>query len=240
MKGSIFIRTGLVALFVMVLAACAPTQVQVVDESSKLMPRPEKIYVYNFAVSPDEVILDHGISGDIQNLVSKQPRTEQEKAIGRAVANALAANLTQEIWNMGLPAERMSGPLPGSGNIVLISGQFTSIDEGNQAERVVIGLGVGRTSVKTYTRVLDARGGARKLLVEFQTDAASGYKPGMAETMGAGAVAGHVGTAAAIGGGLAIGSEAFSANVEADAKRTAKDIAKQLKDYFAYQGWVQP
>jgi hypothetical protein len=141
---------------------------------------------------------------------------------------------------MGLPAERMSGSPPSYGNIVLISGQFTSIDEGNQAERVVIGLGLGRTSVKTYTRVLDARGGARKLLVEFQTDAASGYKPGMAETMGAGALAGHVGAAAAVGGGLAIGSEAFSANVEADAKRTAKDIAKQLKDYFAYQGWVQP
>lgn len=229
-----------VVLSLALVAGCAPTQVQVVDESSKLMPRPEKIYVYNFAVSPDEIILDHGISGDIQNLVSKQSRTEQEKAIGRAVANALSGNLVQEIWDMGLPAERMSGTLPGSGNIVLISGQFVSIDEGNQAERVIIGLGVGRTSVKTYTRVLDARGGSRKLLVEFQTDAASGYKPGMAETMGAGALAGHVGTAAAVGGGLAIGSEAFSANVEADAKRTAKDIAKQLKDYFAYQGWVQP
>jgi hypothetical protein len=58
MNGSTLKMAGLVALVVIALAACAPTQVQVVDESSKLLPRPDRIFVYNFAISPDEVILD--------------------------------------------------------------------------------------------------------------------------------------------------------------------------------------
>ena len=58
--------------------------------------------------------------------------------------------------------------------------------------------------------------------------------------MGAGAVAGHLGASSVVGGGLAVGSEAFAANVEADAKRTAKAIAKQLGQFFVAQGWIQP
>jgi hypothetical protein len=37
-----------------------------------------------------------------------------------------------------------------------------------------------------------------------------------------------------------VGSEAFSANVDADADRTAKKIATQLKDLFLTEGWIQP
>ena len=58
--------------------------------------------------------------------------------------------------------------------------------------------------------------------------------------MGVGAVAGHLATSAVVSTGLAIGSEEFSANVEADADRTAKAIAKQLKYFYIGQGWMQP
>jgi len=141
---------------------------------------------------------------------------------------------------MGVPAERAAGTPPNYGNIIEIEGQFLSIDEGNWAERVVIGLGAGRTDVKTLVQVYDARGGRRVLVNEFEADAKSGYKPGMAESMGAGAAAGNLGAAAAISGGLAVGSEAFAATVEDDAKRMAKKVAKQLGDFFVSQGWIPP
>ncbi len=41
-----------------------------------------------------------------------------------------------------------------------------------------------------------------------------------------------------VGGGLAVGSEEFTATVQADAKRTADDIVKKLKEFFMVQGWM--
>ncbi len=40
--------------------------------------------------------------------------------------------------------------------------------------------------------------------------------------------------------GLAVVSEKLSADVEAEAHRTAKSIASELHAYFARQGWVAP
>ena len=58
------------------------------------------------------------------------------------------------------------------------------------------------------------------------------------ESLGVGAVADKVGTAAVVGGGLAIGSEAFTANVDADTKRLAGQLAKQIKKLYVYRGWM--
>jgi hypothetical protein len=43
---------------------------------------------------------------------------------------------------------------------------------------------------------------------------------------------------ALVSGGVSAASEKFAANVEADAKRTAKEIAKRLGDFFFRQGWI--
>jgi uncharacterized protein (DUF2252 family) len=126
------------------------------------------------------------------------------------------------------------------GDAVLIEGQFLSIDEGNRTERVVIGLGAGRTSVQALVQVYQTRPTGMVRLEEFATTARSGYKPGAAETMGMGAAAGTLAVSAAVTAGGAIASEALGANIEADARRTASDVAEQLQNYFAQQGWIQP
>lgn len=76
---------GLVAL-----GGCAPTQVNIVSKYGGPVPKPSNVFVYNFAVSPDEVQLDQGISARIQDMIKKTPRTKEEKAVGHAVAEALA------------------------------------------------------------------------------------------------------------------------------------------------------
>jgi hypothetical protein len=60
----------------------------------------------------------------------------------------------------------------------------------------------------------------------------------MAVFMGAGALAGHAAVSALVSGGVSAASEKFAANVEADTKRTAKDIAKRLGEFFVRQGWI--
>lgn len=95
------------------------------------------------------------------------------------------------------------------GNSLEIEGQFLSIDEGNRTKRVVIGLGAGRTDVKTLVQVYDARFGTRRLLEKFDADAKSGRKPGMAEMMAAGVLTHHLLVSTLASGALAAGSEAF-------------------------------
>jgi Domain of unknown function (DUF4410) len=240
MKTKILFQLLLTTTGIAFFAGCASTNVNVDSEYQGFLQQPSRVLVYDFAVSPDEVELDSGISGDIKDLVNQSPRTDQERAIGRQVAAALAAHLVKEISALGIPAIRASTNAPVAGRALVIKGQFVSVDEGNQAERVVIGCGLGRTDVRALVEAYDYNDGKKVLLEKFGINARSGDKPGMAETMGVGAIAGHLATSAVVSTGLAVGSEEFTANVDADADRTAKAIAKQLKDVYIGQGWLQP
>jgi hypothetical protein len=227
---------ALLALFV--VGGCAPTHINTVSQYRGPVPKPSNVFVYNFAVSPDEVQLDRGISARIEELVKKTPRTKEEKAVGHAVAEALATHMVKELNAIGMPATRAYSVPSTMGNAIEIEGQFLSVDEGNRTERVVIGFGAGRTSVKTLTQVYDARSGTRKLVEEFDTDAKSGYKPGMAEMMAVGVLTHHLLVSALASGGLAAGSEEFMAGVDADARRTAQEVVTQLGLFFVGQGWI--
>jgi hypothetical protein len=237
-----FIRFGLlIAVVILTITGCAPTTVNVVSQYTGNLPQPNRILVYNFAVSPDEVKLDQGVSAEVQGMAGnpQPPWTEKEIQVGRTVANSLAAKLVAELRKMGYPAERVSGVPPYRGdNVLVIEGQITSVDQGSKAARVVVGLGAGHSDVKTYTQIYDLQRRGRRLLEQFTTDARSGYKPGMAETEGASAAAGHWAMGLAVGVGLNVASEKYSANVEADAQRTAEQIAKQLNTVFQNRGWV--
>lgn len=236
------VRSALILASLTALVAftgCAPTSVNVLSQYTGPLQQPNRILVYNFAVSPDEVTLDQGISAEVQALAGnpQPPWSAKELQVGRAVANALAGKLAAQLRSLGYPADRAAGrPGDRGGNVLVIEGQLTSVNQGNQAARVVIGLGVGHTDVKTFTQVYDLQPYGRRLIEQFSTDARSGFKPGMAETEGASAAAGHWAVGLAVGAGLSVASEVFSANVEADADRTASEIAQQLNNYFLSRG----
>ena len=99
---------------------------------------------------------------------------------------------------------------------------------------------MGHSQVQTLVQVYETRGAQLVWLEEFATDAASGIRPGAAETMGVGAAAGTLGVSAAVTAAGTVASEAFGATVEADAQRTAANVAEKLKTYFTEQGWIQP
>lgn len=230
------LMVGLIA--VLALSGCGQTQVKTVSEYGDKLPRPDRILVYDFATSPDDVDTSKGVISDLEHLVKKTPRTKEEKAVGRHVANALSKELVKEIQKFGLPVERAAGKPPATAKILEIEGQFLSIDEGNQTERVIIGFGLGRSNVKTSVQVYDVTGQDRRAVEKFTTDAKSGRKPGMATFVGAGALMGHAAVSTVVSGGVSAASEKFSADVEADTKRTAEEIAKRLGQFFVQQGWI--
>jgi Domain of unknown function (DUF4410) len=222
------------------LAACTSTQSQN-ETAGEMLPPPSVVIVDRFAVSPEEVTLDEGLSTEIEQAIKARhgtSRTEQEIEAGRQVADAIADKLVVEIRDSGLPAERGSAVPAGTQHAVLIKGQLISIDEGNRTERVIIGLGAGRSDVRADAQVYEVTPAGRQLVDQIEVNAKSGLTPGMAETMGVGGLTGHLLVSTVVSGGLHVASEDLGANVVADADRAAKGIAKQLAALFAQQGWT--
>jgi hypothetical protein len=195
------------------------------------------VLVYNFAVTPQEVQLD-AVGSAITQTFDGTADSQQEQQVGHAVANALAKRLVGNIQNMGLYAERAAGPVTPTGIDVLILGQLVSIDEGNAAERMVIGLGAGRSDVEAHVQVYQSASGRRIPIETMSGTAKSTLMPGAAETMGVGALTGHLLVSAAITAGSQVANQTLSANVDSEAGRLADKVSDQLKALFVQQGWI--
>ncbi len=238
------IKFGLLILLVLALAAgCAPTNVQQENMAVAQLARPSLILVYDFAVSPEEVELDTGLSADLMQKYEEHKgmsRTAEEIKVGHKVADALAEELVKKIRSYGLWAERGFGYPHGNEKDLMVKGQLLSIDEGNRTERVAIGLGAGRTSVQANVQVYEITPEGKKEVDTLQGTAKSGDKPGMGEMMGVGAIAGHLLASTLVSGTLSGATEMTSATVESDAKRLADKIAVDLGNFFVDQGWIPP
>ena len=226
----------------LILAACASaevTQVQKYQGETTQLPRPDRVVIYDFAYSPETAQSPEsaGAASD-GNQVNGQPQlTEQQVAFGRAVSDLLQGVLVEEILAMGLPAERIENLSSPLGNMLLIHGQFLSVDEGSRAARMLVGFGAGRTKVVTRTQVYYYTAERQDLLKELEAVATSGSKPGFILPLGVGTATGKVARSAVIGGGVAVAGE-LGADVEADTRRTGEELAAALKVYFEQQGWL--
>ena len=220
------------------LGACAPTTVETQQDYSgtAALPRPDRVIVYDFAVSPDEVTLDQGLPEKLVRSFQSASTTEQERLVGQQVAQAIAQTMVEEIINGGLSAELAQGSPPFPDNVILIKGQILSIDEGNRTTRTLVGLGVGRTHVEADAQVLYlARGETTpRLLESMEAAAKSDRLPGVVETLFPGDILINL----AAGAGGAVADETFGANVEADGKRMGRQIADHVGPVFANQGWI--
>jgi hypothetical protein len=238
------VKFGLLTFIGMAMAAgCAPTNVQQQSTTLTQLPRPDAILIYDFAVSPDEVKLDTGLSAELMQKYEQYKgtsRTAEEIKVGHKVADALANELVKKIRSYGLWADRSFGHPSGTGRVLMVKGQFLSIDEGNRTERVAIGLGAGRTDVQANVQVYELTPRGMQEVDTLRGNAKNSYKPGMAEMMGVGAVAGHLLTSTVISGVVAGGTEMTSATVEADGNRLADKIAVDLGQFFVTQGWIPP
>jgi hypothetical protein len=232
-------------LLVVSLAAaalgCASTNVTSQSVTLGQAPKPELVVVRSFATSPEDVSLDHSPTAVAAWKLQGVTASSERRQVGQQVADALADNLVKDIQKLGLPAERARGPLPDDGvKRVVIEGQFLSINEGSRLERVSIGLGAGKSEVRTAVQTIEILPYGSRLLDTFEITAKSGDKPGMAETMGVGAAAGDLAVSAAVSAAGAVASEEFGTDVDADARRTADKISKVLASYFQSQGWIAP
>jgi hypothetical protein len=213
---------------------CASTDVQQTKRAGKL-PKPDRILVRNFAVTAEDVALDGGIMPTIARDVQGEVTEDGQVKIGRAASNALAQELVDRLQAAGLPAKRSTGRPELTPTTLVIAGRFLTVNEGNQTMRTLVGFGAGASRVDTRAQAwMDGQ-----LVAEAETVSKSGKKPGAAVTLGAGAAMGTAATAAAIATGTTAVSELALTSVEADAKRTAREIADRIVRAYRERGWLE-
>jgi hypothetical protein len=223
-------RVLIVAALTLLVTACAPTRVDTMLSPVVGSPPPQMIVVQDFVLPSDGAVLDRGVSARFERVLDPSAGSAQSQAEAAKTADALVRALVQHLVEAGLPAVRGNTAVdPGSGTVMIVTGQLLRIDEGNRTRRNLIGFGAGRSDVAADVQVYTAHAGGRpQLLQSFTADAQSGRKPGAAATAGIGDATGRLAESAAVGVGASAASELLSASTEADAQRMGKEIAKKI------------
>ena len=99
--------------------ASVETRTSPVSLGGERLVKPERTLIYDFAVSPEQVQLDEGITRDVSETVQGKegiPKTQKELELGRRVARSLTENLVKELrgsmeflrrGQVGLPRQKV-------------------------------------------------------------------------------------------------------------------------------------
>ena len=220
------------------LAACASSDVtsQSNEGSAEAIAKPERIIVYDFVGSPDDLPVNSAVVGHYAE--REVPQSPEEVELGRRLGAAVADKLVENIVALGMPAERVGpGPAPDIGNIV-IGGQFVSIDEGSRLKRMLIGFGAGAAELKTFVEGYLVTANGLRPLGSREIASKGGKMPGILVPVGVGAATGSAASSAVIAGTANVMQEFGPEGIDAAAKRTADTIAAELETVFKQRGWI--
>lgn len=199
------------------------------------LPKPDMVIVYDFAATAAEVTLDKGMAKTLARPEGAQAQSDEEVKIGRLVADSLSKHLVKELNEAGIKAYRSGPSLQPTKTTLEVRGSFVKIDQGNATQRNLIGLGLGGSKVETLVQAY--QNGV--LEAQALTSTRGSLKPGMLTSAGVGAAAGTISTATVVIGGVTtVVSNELLATVEADAKRTAKELSKKLVEAYERRGWI--
>jgi hypothetical protein len=214
---------------------CASAGVTPVAETrdNSMLPRPGVVFVYDFAVSSDDVVIDT-LGAEFTSEGKKLSKEEEE---AYATANALSESIVEQLRKEGIHAQRANdGDIPPLHAIVL-KGQFITIDKGSRFKRMVIGFGAGSSELRASVQAYQATERGLRRIAEAEAAATGSKMPGMAIPVAGGAAMGSAATSAVISGGMNIAKETSGA-MNPDAQRMAKKIAERAKAFYMRQGWL--
>jgi hypothetical protein len=236
MKIKILLQLCLVSCAISLLAGCASTKI--VNREQLVtgpIPRPNTIWVYNFAATAADVPTNSSLAGED---LDTTPQTAEEIAEGMKLGNAIATELVWQINAMGMQAQMASPETKPQINDIVIRGYLLSVKEGSGVARVVVGFGAGKSSLSTMVEGFQMTSKGLRKLGYGTVDAGGNKSPGM--VLGVATFLATKNPAGLIinAGMQTYGVASGSGTVEARAKATAKEIADVLKQRFTDQGWL--
>ncbi len=222
-------------VFALLLTGCASTKIsnRQIFVTEK-MPRPAHIWVYDFAASPADVPSDSAVAGT----PPAEGQTEEEAALGRQLGASIAAQLVEDIKEMGLSAEHATNSTLIQLNDVAIHGYLISVDEGSTAKRMTLGFGSGNSELKTIVEGYHMTAQGLFKMGSGELHATGSKGPGAALGGAAWLITGSP-IGLIVGGSMKVYGEASgNSRIEGRARQTAKEISKQIEIRCKDQGWI--
>lgn len=229
----------LMSMLIMAMVfGCAKTTITDRDQvATGQLPRPAHIWIYDFAASTAE-IPPHSILYS-QNMQGAPYQTSQQIETGRQLGREIAAELIEQIQNMGLLAEHGGAGTAAQINDIEIRGYLVSFDKGNTTERIGLGLGAGSSELKAAVEGFQMTSQGLRKLGSGTTDAESGKTPGMAVGL-VSMLATHNPAGLIISTGMKVyGEESGRDTVQGRAKQIGKEVANVLNKRFKQEGWIE-
>ncbi len=223
----------LAALITLFLVGCAGGSAkQVSSRGDEPVPRPPVFLIYDFAVDPEDVMVDTaGLSS------GEEASTAERLSEGKEWATALSESLVRQFVEEGITSRRATGSTHIPLNAIAVKGQFISIDEGDEIKRTTIGFGAGAEDVSVMVQVYQMKKTGLMRISEIEAEGHGRKTPGVAGP-----------AAVAVGAGMMVGLVVSSAmNVKSEAvdgsmQSTVDDIAEELVqrgvNYYKKRGWL--
>ena len=230
-------KIGLYLLSLLVVAGCASTKVTSRDEAAVgKLPRPNTIWVYDFAATPADVPDESALAG--QHSEHSTPQTAEDIKTGRQLGTEIEAELVKLIRSMGMPAAHAKTETKPQISDLVIRGYLVSFNKGSEAKRIFIGFGSGASDLKVAVEGFQMTAQGLRKLGSGTTDAEGGKAPG-ADLGALALIATHNPAGLIVSTSLKIyGEESGKSTVKGRAEQTAKEIADVLKKRFQEQGWI--
>ena len=201
----------LAALF---LNGCGATTVTPTFPTIAGLPRPDRVLVYDFAVTPDALEAKYGLDTQARGGAGSQAQTQEDIQVGKAFAGALTSSLVEELRSRAIDAYRGAEAAPAGQNTASIKGRFLRTSQ--RDESTVVGFGLGDGQVRAQVQIFQGSGLDLRLVSESEITTPSNLKPGA---------------------GTTVVNAAVADTVRADATRVAVQIADRIADYYKRQGW---
>lgn len=149
----------------------------------------------------------------------------------------LQSDIMKELLKSGFPG-KVFPDINSASKAAVLNIQLTRSDPGSRSKRLLIGFGSGRAQIETKVSLeLPDTGGDRTAL-SFATAGNSGYRPGLIVPAGA-AIATANAVHFVVGGAINIATSPRDA-LRRPARKTARAIVTQLRQYYRSVGWSWP
>lgn len=223
-----------------IVAGCAKTSISTINHTSaSLQPRPTRVLIQNFTVASQSIKTSSSALSKIKAMITDESSEKAKQELSAEVTDALSKELSKRINALGLTTGHAELNYQPAQDEIIISGNFSNIDEGNAAKRNLIGLGAGQSSLDSHVKLLSASSQGVQEILSFNAHSDSGNMPGAA-VMGPAGLAAGAGAATVAGVNVAKGAaSAYKSNSANQASDLADKIAETLSKYFVEQGWIQ-
>jgi hypothetical protein len=192
------------------------------------LPKPSKILVYDFTIDTSNVQVDQSQKMRPRHMITGD---ENPDAVAKKASAKFSEELVAKLAKAGIPVEHAVADATTPDNTLSVQGAFVSLQQGDKAERVGVGMGTGNADVQTKVDVHLKTPSDAILLSQFQTDTIPAKSVGAAMPVAAGVDPAAVVVKSKVGD--------RKKTLEAYAAKTADAMAEEITKAMARQGWIK-